>query len=76
MTARHPGRIALAFAAILVAGMTLGAPAASAAGHPHMPVADRFVLPKEQLHEVYRFVAPRALEAPVHTDNSFALHEE
>jgi hypothetical protein len=77
MTAHHTRRAATAFAAVLVAGMTFGAPAASAASHPHMPVANHVVLPKEQVHEVYRFVAPQSLEAPAHMDTLFAgLHEE
>ena len=77
MTAHQTPHAALAFAAVLVAGMTFGVPAASAASHPHMPVANRFVLPKEQLHEVYRLVAPQSLEAPPQIDNPFAdMHQE
>ena len=77
MIARQSQRLALALAALLVAGVSLDAPVAFAASPQHAPVANRFVVPKEQLHEVYRFVVPHSLEAPSQIDNPFAdTHQE
>ena len=64
MIARQSQRIALAFAALLVAGVSLEAPVAFAASPQHAPVANRFVV-------------PQSLEAPSQIDNPFAdTHQE
>ena len=77
MTRLYPRHAALTSTALLLAGMTLGAPIASAASPQHAPVAERFVLPKAQSHEVYQVVAPRFLEAPSQIENAFAdMHQE
>jgi hypothetical protein len=75
MTTHH--HRALTFTALLLAGMTLGAPVASAASHPHTPVASRLVLPKAQFHDMYQVVASHSLEMPSQIGNSFEdLHQE
>jgi hypothetical protein len=77
MTTHFKRRAALTFNALLLAGMTLGAPVASAASLPQAPVAHRLVLPKAQFHEVYQVAVPYSPDVPSQIDNPLAdMHQE
>jgi hypothetical protein len=85
MTARQSRNTVLTFAALLFAGMTLGAPLATAATAPHARIPNDIILqaptanlqPSLQIQETDRAFAPRFHVAQSRSVDPFAdMHQE
>ena len=76
MTAYQSRRAALGFA-LLLAGMTVGAPVASAADPRHEPASHQFVWQNTQLRGLYLTTAHHSSAAQAQMNDPFAaLHME
>ena len=72
----HQSRTALGVA-LLLAGVTVGAPVASAAGLRHAPASHQFVWSNAQLRESYMTTALQSSAAQAQMNDRFAdLHME
>jgi hypothetical protein len=86
MTAHQLRRAVLTFAALPIAGITLGSPAAMAASALHAPTTRHIVLhapiahivrPDVQIHGTNRVIVPRFPAAESRSDDPFeSLHQE
>jgi hypothetical protein len=87
MIVHQSRRTALTLSALLIAGMTLGAPAAMAAGAPHAriphhvllqaPITSHIVRPGLEIQQTDRAFAPRFPAAQSRSSDPFAdLHFE
>jgi len=73
MTAHKSRRAVLAFATLLVASTTFGAPIALAASPLHAPIANHVVRPNAPVHGTVRAIAPHsaAAQSGDHVDDPF-----
>jgi len=79
MTTHKSRRAVLAFAMLLVASTTLGAPLALAASPVHAPIAKHAVRPYAQVHALVRAITPHSVagQSDERVDDPFAsLHFE